>query len=278
MEPNLIDIEAYLKGVKVAPHVDAPFTDNLKINFILKLFKLQPTVIEKEKMNPKCLERDILKYVVRLGLFNYTDLWYCWVKKKINEFHYRYKRTILIKQDDIKTYKLLCKLFLYIKFETNIFESQNPGQEFSYFVAAQYSKRVSCSGFLTSVNLNTFLYPENRENYLEFISSGYPAGMIEPKDEFLFLNKDVPDKKLIYETAKLSDSKNSLFLSVGVPIIKETLPCCKTKNEDWLNRYLYALEKLIVREKLLKRTYYKFLFSIEHLRVHSVLRKLHADN
>lgn len=243
-----------------------------QIQFMLNLLQLSEddklkSLLKKIEISQQA-SNIILQYVLKNEKIDYTAVWYKWLKRKINEFHYRYLRKELIKEDTVEDYKNLFKTFILISTETDVLFSEDAGNELGYFIAAQLSNRFSLKqGMRVKPTTRLFCYSTAYSIYKEYKNLGCIPSTTKPFDHFIH-NFDTKLLKSIY---KLEDHENSYFLNVGVPVIKAKIPNISRKSYNWLDSYIYTLEYLIIREKILNRKLNRILLSIEHLRAHNRL-------
>lgn len=277
MAPNLIDIDKFCQSYKSTYTKYSDPKVSRQINVMLELLNLSSDINKVNKLLSDITSYEkalniLIQYILQLDKLDFTSTWYKWTKRKINEFNFRYTGNKLIKLDNVESYREILKIFINISTETEILNYANPGNELGYFIAAQYSNRFSLENGLKLVKMKMkikiFNFYDSYKIYNNFKELGYPATMIEPKDYFIHLDINKPDKKLLNSIFRLHDHEFAPYLNIAVPIIKGYIPNIRKKDNNWLNSYLYSLEELIIREKLLRRKLNKFLLEIEHLRIH----------
>jgi hypothetical protein len=270
-QTNLVDIEALLKSYNGSFSRYASPDLNSKVFSILKIADLDPHTdrLTEYLKNVKTLDdvsRNTLRFIVQHRRIDYSRGWYQLLKTKINEFHRRYARVNLIKENSTKVFRTLFKLHVKLSLEYVLYDEANT-QELDYFIAAQFAKHYHAErGLVGKVTLKIFEYRTCYDNYLELKRQGYSPSLISTPKEPIYI-KEPLDKKMFFDIQKLKDKDCSSFTFIEQPLLNGKIPRITGLDAKATKEYLTTLEFLIVRAKLLNRNYNKFILSIEHMRV-----------
>lgn len=251
---------------------------NARVFFILKVADVDPYVDDIQKhlktiKTPDEAMRNILRYVIQHNKIDYTRSWYITLKDKINEFHKRYTRRDLIVGNDIAAFRTLFKLHIRLNLDYNLYDPNNT-EELDYFIAAQFASKYHCDrGFIGKATVKIFEYSSCYNNYIRLKNNKYTPSLVSVPRKPLYITEPL-DKKMFFQIKDLKDMDFSSYVFIEKPLLSCRIPNIKRFDAKTTKDYLYTLELLMVRARMLKRGYNKFILSIEHMRVCRHINKI----
>jgi len=271
VEPNVVDIAEIERIASTSYSRFSTPMLNIKIHGVLQAAHLDPNDIKKELEGVKDINdviRVAMRQIINQNTVNFDAEWYRLLKRKINQYYYRYTRlsTKLIHSTN-HSYRTLFSLYIYLILEYDI---DLMSDELDYFISAQYSSRYhKDKGFLT-VKAEMFNYKGAYADYRLFKSKHMPPTLLNPPVQFIYYTEPL-DRKTIGEISRLKDDEFAPYGDYVLPILKGRIPSLKGVREEILRRYIQNLEFLILREVLICRPFNKFVLSIEHIRSYTHL-------